>query len=162
VRSPLLPAGLRNVGWRYLWVHRWQSLLMVLGIALGVAVVVAIDLANASAGRAFELSTEAVTGRATHRIQGSQEGVDDSVYMRLRSAGLGVPLAPVISETVFAQALGGRPFQMLGIDPFAEAPFRAYLGYCFQPPWLNNTACSRAKPLRSRSTPAKWHYSSQG
>jgi putative ABC transport system permease protein len=40
----------------------------VLGVALGVAVVVSIDLANASARRAFTLSSEAVTGRATHQV----------------------------------------------------------------------------------------------
>ena len=49
---------------RYLARHPWQFGLAVLGVALGVAVVVSIDLANASAGRAFTLSTEAVTGRA--------------------------------------------------------------------------------------------------
>ena len=54
--------------------HPWQSLLMVLGITLGVAVVVAIDLANASASRAFDLSTEAVAGRATHQIDGGPAG----------------------------------------------------------------------------------------
>ena len=61
---PLFPRGLWNVGWRYLLLRRWQSLLMVMGIALGVAVMVAIDLANASASRAFELSTQAITGTA--------------------------------------------------------------------------------------------------
>ena len=56
------------------------ELLMVLGIALGVAVVVAIDLANASAGRAFRLSTETLTGRATHQITGGPQGVAEDVF----------------------------------------------------------------------------------
>ena len=44
--------ALRNVGWRYLLRHPWQTGLMILGIALGVSVMVAIDLANARpAGR---------------------------------------------------------------------------------------------------------------
>lgn len=60
------PRTLLHIGWRYLALHRWQSLLMILGVAVGVAVMVSIDLANASAARAFELSTEAVTGKATH------------------------------------------------------------------------------------------------
>ena len=37
--------------------HPWQIGLCVLGVALGVAIVVAIDLANASAARAFALSS---------------------------------------------------------------------------------------------------------
>jgi len=122
-----MPAGLWLVGWRYLARHRWQSLLMVLGIALGVAVMVAIDLANASASRAFELSTEAVVGRATHQIRGGPEGMDEKIYVRLRQAGLGIPLAPVVSETVFSETLGTRPLQLLGVDAFAEAPFRSYV-----------------------------------
>ena len=55
--------------------HPLQFAIMVLGIALGVAAMVSIDLANASAERAFELSTSAVTGRATHAIVASGEGL---------------------------------------------------------------------------------------
>lgn len=122
------PGPLVHIGWRYLWRHRWQSLLMVLGIALGVAVVVAIDLANASAGRAFELSTEMVTGKATHQIEGSSRGVAEEVYVALRREGITYAAAPVISETVSSPQLGEQPLQLLGIDPFSDAPFRSFLG----------------------------------
>lgn len=121
---------LLNVGWRYLARHPWQSVLMVVGIMLGVAVVVAIDLANASASQAFDLSTEAVAGRATHQIVAGPQGVPEALYADLRRQGVvtaGVPLAPVISETVTSPQLGNRPLTLLGADPFAEAPFRSYL-----------------------------------
>ncbi len=124
----LFPPGLWNVGWRYLLRHRWQSVLMVLGIALGVAVMVAIDLANASASRAFELSTESITGRATHQVTGGALGLEDAVYTRLHRSTGDIPMAPVISEVVVSPQLGGQPLQLLGIDPFADAPFRSYLG----------------------------------
>lgn len=101
---------------------------MVLGIMLGVAVVVAIDLANASASRAFDLSTEAVVGKATHQITGGPSGLESRVYTDLRRAGTGLPMAPVIVEYVVSPQLGDQPLQLLGIDPFAEAPFRSYLG----------------------------------
>ncbi len=119
---------LLRVGWRYLSRHAWQSALMVLGIALGVAVVVAIDLANASAGRAFELSTEALTGKATHQITGGPQGLDEQVYVSLKRGGWSEPAAPVLSEYVSSAALGDVPMQLLGIDPFADAPFRDFLG----------------------------------
>ena len=119
---------LLRVGWRYLSRHAWQSALMVLGIALGVAVVVAIDLANASAGRAFELSTEALTGKATHQITGGPPGLDEQVYVELKRGGWSEPAAPVLSEYISSDALGGVPIQLLGIDPFADAPFRDFLG----------------------------------
>jgi hypothetical protein len=62
-----------------------QFAIMVLGIALGVAVMVSIDLANASAARAFDLSASAITGRATHSIVAGEQGVDEAVYVRLRT-----------------------------------------------------------------------------
>ncbi|MCS7198719.1 MAG: hypothetical protein NZ930_08665, partial [Candidatus Bipolaricaulota bacterium] len=72
------------LGVRYLLRRPLQLALCVLGVALGVAMVIAIDLANASASRAFDLSTEAVAGRATHQIVGSGDGLDESVYRRLK------------------------------------------------------------------------------
>ena len=65
--------------------HPIQFAIMTLGIALGVAVMVSIDLANASAARAFEISTSVVTGRATHAIIGNTQGLDESIYVRLRT-----------------------------------------------------------------------------
>lgn len=115
-------------GWRYLRRHPWQSALMILGITLGVAVVIAVDLANASASRAFDLSTEAVAGKATHQIVGGPQGLEDDVYSQLRGAGAGTPMAPVIAEYVSSPQMGNQPMQLLGVDPFAEAPFRSYLG----------------------------------
>ena len=117
-----------NIGWRYLTRHPWQSVLMIVGITLGVAVVVAVDLANASASRAFDLSTETVAGRATHEIVGGPQGLDEGVYTTLRRSGLVDAAAPVITEYITSPQLGDRPLQLLGVDPFAEAPFRDYLG----------------------------------
>ena len=119
--------ALRNAGWRYLRCHPWQTALMIVGIALGVAVMVAIDLANAAASRAFDLSTDAIAGRATHQIVGGPAGLDEAVYTRLRVAGVVDAAAPVVTGYVTSPQLGGRPIQLLGVDPFAEAPFRAYL-----------------------------------
>jgi len=116
-----------NIGWRYLLRHPWQTVLMILGITLGVAVVVAVDLANASATRAFDYSTDAVVGRATHQIAAGPQGLDESVYVDLRRRGIVRAAAPVVTEYVSSAQLGGRPLQLLGIDPFAEPPFRNYL-----------------------------------
>jgi putative ABC transport system permease protein len=126
---------------RYLIRHPWQIGLAVLGVALGVAVVVAVDLANASALLAFDLSTEAVTGRATHQVVAGPGGLPDDAYRRLvlaaeasdsgGSAGSGAAAAPVVEDWGTAGAgpdgKGGRTLHLLGIDPFAEAPFRPYL-----------------------------------
>jgi putative ABC transport system permease protein len=111
--------------------HPIQFVIMTTGIALGVAVMVSIDLANASAERAFDLSTSAVTGRATHAVVSSAQGVDESVYVRLRTdpqwRGT-LESAPKVIAYAASPQLGEVPFTLLGIDPFAEAPFRSYLG----------------------------------
>ena len=100
---------------------------MILGVMLGVAVMVAIDLANAAASRAFDLSTDAIAGKATHQIVGGPTGLDETIYTRLRVEG-GVRLAaPVVTEYVSSPQLGDRPIELLGVDPFAEAPFRSFL-----------------------------------
>ena len=116
-----------NVGWRTLVRRPWQSLLMILGITLGVAVVVAVDLATASASRAFDLSTEAVAGRATHEIVAGPKGLEEEVYIGLRRQGLLRMAAPIVTDYVSSPQLGDRPFQLLGVDPFAEPPFRNHL-----------------------------------
>jgi putative ABC transport system permease protein len=119
-----------NIGWRYLVRHPWQSALMVLGITLGVAVAVAVDLANASATRAFDYSTDSVAGRTTHQIVAGPQGLDEALYVNLRRRGLASgdsPAAPIVTDYVYSPQLGDRPFQLLGVDPFAEAPFRNYL-----------------------------------
>src|SRR5215211_2454854 len=113
-----------------------QFAIMTLGIALGVAVMVSIDLANASAARAFDLSTSAVTGRATHAIVGSTQTLDESIYVRLRTdpewRGR-LESAPLVIAYGVSPQLGEVPFTLLGIDPFAEGPFRSYLGSQAQP-----------------------------
>jgi len=116
-----------HVGWRYLLRHPWQTILMVTGITLGVAVVVAIDLANTSASRAFDLSVESIAGRATHQVVSAPQGFPEQAYSDLRAVGAVRAAAPVVSDYVTVQELGGRTLQMLGVDPFAEAPFRDYL-----------------------------------
>jgi putative ABC transport system permease protein len=113
---------------RHLLRHPWQAGLAVLGVALGVAVVVSVDLASESARRAFGLSAEGVTGRATHQIVGGPGGLDERVTGRLaREVGVH-PLAPVVEAWVGVEGMPGRALQLLGIDPFSEAPFRPYLG----------------------------------
>lgn len=112
---------------RYVDRRLLQSLLFVAGIALGVAVGVAIDLANGAASRAFSLSVDSVTGRTTHQIVGTSGNVPTSLYRALRAEEGLRDVAPVIEATVRAETLNGRTFRLLGIDPFAEAPFRNYL-----------------------------------
>ncbi len=109
--------ALWRAGLRELWRQRWQSALTVLGIALGVCVVVAVDLANSSARRAFALSLQSVAGAATHRLVAGPAGIDQQLYVRLRTELGLAKAAPLISDQV---SIGGRSFTLLGVDPVAE------------------------------------------
>jgi putative ABC transport system permease protein len=116
---------LATAGLRFLRRHPWQTWLTVLGVALGVGVVIAVDLANDSARRAFALSMESLTGRTTHQVVGPPDGFDESVYRTLR-VDLGIrPSAPVVEGLVRVR---GATYHLLGVDPFAERPFREGTG----------------------------------
>ncbi|WP_022836315.1 FtsX-like permease family protein [Salisaeta longa] len=117
---------LQRASFRYLTRHPWLMGLSVLGVALGVAVVVSIDLANTSASRAFRLSAQTVTGKATHQVVGAANDLSGDVYRRL-TVQLGLRKAAPVVEGYGALAPSGRTMQVLGVDPFSEAPFRPYV-----------------------------------
>ncbi len=106
----------------------FQYILFVLGVALGVAMMVSVDLANGSATKAFELSTDAITGRATHRLVSGPGGIDEELYVQLRRELGYTNSAPLVDGFVNIPELGDQPFRLLGVDPFAEPPFRSYFG----------------------------------
>ncbi len=114
---------------KYLLFHPWQIFLSILGIALGVAVVISIDLANQSARHAFKHSLETVAGKATHHIIGSPAGIPDSIYRNIRIDYKFRNSAPVIEGYIVVESDPVRTFTLLGVDPFAEKPFRHFLNY---------------------------------
>lgn len=116
----MVPATFR-ASFGYLLRHPWQLGLAVLGIGVGVAVIVAVDLANSSARKAFLLSMEAVTGKATHQVIGGPRGVAEDVYARLRVEHGIRAIAPVVEGTV---SLNGADLTLLGVDLFAEREIR--------------------------------------
>ncbi|MDZ7625717.1 MAG: hypothetical protein U5J96_14900 [Ignavibacteriaceae bacterium] len=112
---------------RYLIKHPWQFGLSILGIAMGVAIVVSIDIANFRSSKAFDLSMNAVAGKATHQIIGTSEGIPDSFYTYLRIEKGYKNIAPVIESYVSLIDTNKKVFKLLGVDFFAERPFRDYL-----------------------------------
>jgi putative ABC transport system permease protein len=148
VRQRLLAlASLRHLG-----SHPWLTALSLLGIALGVAVVVSIDLANASALRAFERSTDTVAGRATHQLVGGPSGLPESVYRDVRLLRDAPISAPVVEGHVRATSGDKRTLTVLGVDPFAEAPFRAYVPKSGGPVDLNAFLTEPGAALLTRRT----------
>jgi putative ABC transport system permease protein len=90
---------------------------------------VSIDLANGSAQRAFALSTDAITGRTTHRVVAvAPIGVEETVYSELRRSLNHIPASPVVEGYALVEELGAQPLRLVGLDLFAESPFRSYFG----------------------------------
>lgn len=117
---------LRRAGLRSLIRHPWQALLSVVGVALGVGVVTAVDLANESAHRAFRIAAETVAGRATHRVVGGPAGIPEELYRTLRVGHRVRPSAPVVEGDVAVAGRPGETLLLVGVDPLAEAAFRAF------------------------------------
>jgi putative ABC transport system permease protein len=110
---------------RYLTRHPAQLVLAILGVAVGVAVVVGIDTAAASARRSFELATRAISGDATHVVRGTPS-VPESVYTALALKPHRPPAAPIVQRSLALVEPRSRTLDLLGVDPFAEGPFRSY------------------------------------
>ncbi|MBA2409558.1 MAG: ABC transporter permease [Gammaproteobacteria bacterium] len=111
---------------RYLLRYPWQLGLTVAGVAIGVAVVVAVDGATSAAERSFQDSMDAVSGRATHRVVGGAQGLNEVLYRKLRVGLVMRHSAPVLEGFVKVR---GETLRLLGVDPIAEAPIRDYAAF---------------------------------
>ena len=120
---------LAQSGLRFYSRRPWQLCLAVSGIALGVAVYVGVDLANDSARRAFELSSDLITGSTTHHLMGTRGEIADSLYRSLRMEHGPIRAAPVIEDEVRLRRLPGRVFTLMGVDPLEESGFRGFAGF---------------------------------
>ena len=107
----------------YLLRHPWQLALALLGICIGVAVIVAVDLANQSSRKAFLLSMDTITGEATHQIIGGPNGVEEKLYVRLRTEAGIRSIAPVVEGFV---EVNNTTIRVLGVDLFAERQMRSF------------------------------------
>ena len=117
---------LAQSGLRFYRRRPWQLCLAVSGIALGVAVYVGVDLANDSARRAFQLSSDLITGSTTHHLMGTRGEIGDTVYRSLRMEYGPVRAAPVIEDEVRLRRLPDRTFTLMGVDPLEETGFRGF------------------------------------
>lgn len=118
---------LTKSGIRYILKHKWQYGLSILGIAIGVSIVVSIDIANYSTEKAFNYSLNEVAGKSTHRIFPKSSGIPDSFYSFLKVEKGLKNIAPVIEDYFTIEDSTKKVYRLLGIDVFAEKPFRNYL-----------------------------------
>jgi putative ABC transport system permease protein len=96
-----------------------------------VAVVLAVDLANRGARAAFELSAAQLQGSATHRLVSAAGTLPETLYVELRRQAGHPPMAPVVTDWVRVSGQAGR-YRLVGLDLFAEGPFRGRVAAVMQ------------------------------
>ncbi len=106
--------------------HRLLALLNVLSVALGVAVFLAIQIANHSANRSFAASIDLVAGKASLEARAASGSFDESVLPRLAGAPGVKAATPLVEGYLSLPDYRGEYLQLLGLDPFTNAPFATF------------------------------------
>jgi putative ABC transport system permease protein len=143
-----------RAGYRNILRHPWLTVLAVVGVALGVAVVTAVDLANEAAQRSFQVAAETIAGKATHEVVGGPAGVPEELYRRIRVGKRFRGCAPVVTGNLQVRLKGGTTLQLIGVDPFAEPPIRAFSSRFGDPAVLADFLTKPGAALLLRETAA--------
>jgi putative ABC transport system permease protein len=103
-----------------------RTLVTVAGVAIGVAAFTAIQAANDSVLRSFRRAIEVVAGRATLQVSGGELGIDERLFPAVQDAEGVMAAAPIIQAVAPIADRPGEALLVLGVDLFAEDPFREY------------------------------------
>lgn len=122
----MMASLLRLITLPYIQQNRLRSALITLGVALGVSVFVAIRVTNLSTLHAFEETLDAVSGRTQLQVVGDIDGVDASLYARVRSMPGVATAVPVVMGYAAAEDWDGTMLLILGVDVFVDRDVREY------------------------------------
>jgi putative ABC transport system permease protein len=111
---------------RYLRRHPLLGLLNILSVALGVAVYLATQIANQSASRAFAASVDLVAGKAELEITSPTRWLPDTILPQVTEAPGISGATPIVHGLVPLTDFPGDYLEILGVDVFTNAPFRAF------------------------------------
>jgi putative ABC transport system permease protein len=112
--------------WRHLTEYPGRTFLSILGIALGTAVFLSISLAATSALKSFRDGVQAVAGQAEWRLQSPGAPLPENLFLTVRRHPQVKAAAPVVESVLEVVDSHPKPALLLGLDPFAEASFRAF------------------------------------
>ena len=103
-----------------------RAVVTVAGVAIGVAAFTAIQTANESVLRSFHRAIDLVAGRTTLQISGGELGIDERLFPIVQAIDGVVAAAPMIQAVAPIAERPGDALLILGVDLFAEDPFREY------------------------------------
>ncbi len=103
-----------------------RAVVTVTGVAIGVAAFTAIQTANESVLRSFHRAIDLVAGRTTLQISGGELGIDERLFPIVQAIDGVDAAAPMIQAVAPIAERPGDALLILGVDLFAEDPFRDY------------------------------------
>ena len=111
---------------RHLRTSPVRVLVTVMGVAIGVATFTAIQAANESVMRSFMRAIDLVAGRATLEISAGELGIDEQLLPAAQQAEGILAAAPIMHTVASVADRPGEALLLMGVDLFAEDPFRDY------------------------------------
>jgi putative ABC transport system permease protein len=111
---------------RHLRASPARTLLTLAGVAVGVAAFTAIQAANESVLQSFRRAIDAVAGRTTLEISAGELTIDERLFPGVQQVPGVTAAAPVIQAVAPVAGRPGQALLVLGVDLFAEDPFREY------------------------------------
>ncbi|MBI4380789.1 MAG: ABC transporter permease [candidate division NC10 bacterium] len=103
-----------------------RVLVTVAGVAIGVAAFTAVRAANESVLRSFGRAIDVVAGKATLQVSAGELGFDERLLPAVQRVNGVVAAAPIIQSVAPIAGRPGQALLVLGVDLFAEDPFREY------------------------------------
>jgi putative ABC transport system permease protein len=100
-------------------------LLSIAGVAIGVAAVGSIHRANESVVESFRTAVSSVSGKSRLTVRGVA-GLPEAVGAKLRWVWDSGSFAPAVDRFAVVADGTDEPVEILGVDPTAEGPVRAY------------------------------------
>lgn len=111
---------------RHLMTSPVRALVALAGVAIGVATFTAIQATNESVLRSFTRAIDLVAGRTTLEISGGERGIDERLLPTVQQVDGVTAVAPIIQTVASVVDRPGEALLLIGVDLFAEDPFREY------------------------------------
>lgn len=103
-----------------------RAFVTVVSVGIGVAAFTAVQVVNESVLRSFQRAVDVVAGRTTLQVSAGEVGIDEGLLPEVQRVDGVVAAAPIIQAVAPIAGRPGEALLLLGIDLFAEDPFREY------------------------------------
>ena len=147
----MLPISLCKSGTRFITKNSWQFFSLIAGIFLSVAIITATDIAINSAKKSFKLSTEVISGKATHHIISNSQKIPEEILTELY-LNENIKITPIIEDFIVKDE---ELYKVIGFDPFSDNEFRSISGDFTQKKFNNSSFINKLEAFICSSKTAE-------